>query len=403
MSRDLIKPQTLRGFRDLLPGPARLRERVVDAAKGVFRRYGFGPIDTPALEYAEILLGKGESATGGAETAKQTFRFTDNGGRDVALRFDLTVPFARFAAQHAGTLGTPFKRYHVAPVWRGERPQKGRYREFVQCDFDTIGTDGAVADAETVCVIHDLLAAISAGVTPSCGAFTIRLNHRGVLNGLLDTLGLREHATDVLRSLDKLAKAGEDAVRAELLALPGATAETVGKVFEFAALSGPAAGVVERARPLLAGSDGGLAALDRLGRVLEFAVAGGCDPDRLTCDLSIARGLDYYTGVVFETFLEDDPASAACAAAGGTTTSRASTPSSGCRAWGRASASTGCWRTWRRKPTRRKPHAAAPAPACSSRCSRTGGPATPSPSPPSCGPAGRRSPSPPTSAASANT
>ena len=157
---------------------------MIDAAKGVFRRYGFGPIDTPALEYAEILLGKG-----GAETDKQTFRWTDAGGRDVALRFDLTVPFARFAAQHVGQLGTPFKRYHVAPVWRGERPQKGRYREFVQCDFDTIGTDGAVADAETVCVIHDLLTALRDDVTPSCGQFTVRLNHRGVLNGLLDTLG----------------------------------------------------------------------------------------------------------------------------------------------------------------------------------------------------------------------
>ena len=200
MPSDLIKPQTLRGFRDLLPDAAALREAVVDAAKGTFRGYGFGPIDTPALEYAEILLGKGESGTGGAETAKQTFRFTDNGGRDVALRFDLTVPFARFAAQHVGTLGTPFKRYHVAPVWRGERPQKGRYREFVQCDFDTIGTTGLAADAEAVCVIHDLLAGISETVTPSCGEFTIRLNHRGVLNGLLDTLGLREKATDVLRA-----------------------------------------------------------------------------------------------------------------------------------------------------------------------------------------------------------
>ena len=304
---DLIKPQTLRGFRDLTPGPARLREAVIDRAKATFRRYGFGPIDTPAVEYAEILLGKGDAGTGGAETAKQTFRWTDAGGRDVALRFDLTVPFARFAAQHVGRLGTPFKRYHVAPVWRGERPQKGRYREFVQCDFDTIGTDGVVADAETVCVIHDLLDGVSRDVTPSCGEFTIRLNHRGVLNGLLDTLGLREHATDVLRSLDKLPKVGREAVTAELRALPAATDGAVSKLLDFAALAGPAAETLAAARPLLSGGEAGLSSLDRLARVIELAVAGGCEPGRLTCDLSIARGLDYYTGVIFETFLADDP------------------------------------------------------------------------------------------------
>ena len=304
---DLIKPQTLRGFRDLPPGPARLRERVIDAAKAAFRSYGFGPIDTPAVEYAEILLGKGDAGTGGAETAKQTFRWTDAGGRDVALRFDLTVPFARFAAQHVGQLGTPFKRYHVAPVWRGERPQKGRYREFVQCDFDTIGTDGAVADAETVCVIHDLLAGIGEEVTPSCGDFTIRLNHRGVLNGLLETLGLRESSTDVLRSLDKLPKVGRDAVAGELRDLPAATDGAVAKLLDFAALAGDAAETFAAARPLLGGSQTGLASLGRLERVVQLAVAGGCDPGRLTADLSIARGLDYYTGVIFETFLADDP------------------------------------------------------------------------------------------------
>ncbi|NNJ25976.1 Histidine--tRNA ligase [Planctomycetes bacterium LzC2] len=271
-------------------------------AKEVFRSYGIGPIDTPALEYAEILLGKG-----GDETDKQTFRFTDQGGRDVAMRFDLTVPFARFAAQHVGALGTPFKRYHIAPVWRGERPQKGRYREFVQCDFDTIGATGVAADAETVCVIHDLVSRISRQVEPSCGEFTIRLNHRGVLNGLLDTLGLRERATDVLRTLDKLPKVGADAVRAELIALPEAGEEAAAKLLEFAVLSGDAAETFAAARPLLGGSEMGLAALDRLATVVQLAVDGGCEPSRLVADLSIARGLDYYTGVIFETFLTDDP------------------------------------------------------------------------------------------------
>src|SRR5262245_45722980 len=131
------------------------RERIIEIARKVYRSYGFSPIDTPALASAEILLGKG-----GDESDKQLFRFTDQGGRDVAMRFDLTVPFARFAAQHLNDLGTPFKRYHIGAVWRGENTQRGRYREFMQCDFDTIGTDSNAADIETLLVIHDLLSAV---------------------------------------------------------------------------------------------------------------------------------------------------------------------------------------------------------------------------------------------------
>src|SRR6266480_3739955 len=150
-----IQPRTLKGFRDYLPQAMLPREQIMDTARRVFRSYGFSPIDTPALEYLEILLGKG-----GAETDKQLYRFKDHGGRDVGLRFDLTVPLARFVAQHINTLGTPFKRYHIAPVWRGEHAQRGRYREFVQCDFDTIGTTSNAADIEVVLVIHDLFVAL---------------------------------------------------------------------------------------------------------------------------------------------------------------------------------------------------------------------------------------------------
>src|SRR5881227_2956654 len=152
---DLIPPRILQGFRDYPPALMIPREGLLDAARGVYRSYGFAPIDTPALEYTEILLGKG-----GEETDKQLYRFTDNGGRDVALRFDLTIPFARFAAEHIGQLGTPFKRYHMGPVWRGETPQAGRYREFWQSDFDTIGTTSNAADIEVVLVIHDLMCAL---------------------------------------------------------------------------------------------------------------------------------------------------------------------------------------------------------------------------------------------------
>ena len=188
-----IEPRTLKGFRDYLPALMIPREHLLQTARTVYRRYGFLPIDTPALEYAEILLGKG-----GAESDKLVYRFTDHGGRDVALRFDLTVPFARFAAQHAGQLGTPFKRYAMGPVWRGENTGHGRYREFWQCDFDTIGTVSVASDAETLLVIHDLLDALGVG------GFSIRINHRQVLNGLLEKQGLAAKSVEVLRALDKL-------------------------------------------------------------------------------------------------------------------------------------------------------------------------------------------------------
>src|SRR6187401_1587822 len=190
---DRIQPRTLSGFRDYLPQTMLAREAIMDTARRVFRSYGFAPIDTPALEYLDILLGKG-----GAETDKQLYRFQDHGGRDVGMRFDLTVPLARFAAQHIGELGTPFKRYHIAAVWRGENTQRGRYREFMQCDFDTIGTRSVAADAETVLVAHDLLRGIGSAFGRDLG-FTIRVNNRAVLNGLLAKLSLSEKSTAILR------------------------------------------------------------------------------------------------------------------------------------------------------------------------------------------------------------
>src|SRR3989440_4177098 len=192
---DLIQPRTLKGFRDYLPELMIPREHLLEQARRVYRSYGFAPIDTPALEYTEILLGKG-----GAETDKQLYRFTDHGGRDVALRFDLTVPFARFAAQYIAQLGTPFKRYHLGPVWRGENTQKGRYREFWQCDFDTIGTTANAADVEVALVIHDLMRALG------FQRFRTHVNNRLVLNGLLEEAGLAEQTKPVLVALDKLPK-----------------------------------------------------------------------------------------------------------------------------------------------------------------------------------------------------
>src|SRR5215204_1418270 len=166
-----IEPRTLKGFRDYLPEAMIPREHLIDTARRVYRSYGFSPIDTPALEYEEILTGKG-----GEESDKQMYRFEDHGGRRVALRFDLTVPLARFAAQHIRELGTPFKRYHIASVWRGENTQRGRYREFMQCDFDTIGTLSLAADAEVILVVRQLLTEIG------FSKFTVRVNDRSVLN-----------------------------------------------------------------------------------------------------------------------------------------------------------------------------------------------------------------------------
>lgn len=292
----LIKPRTLSGFRDYPPAVMIPRERLMETARSVFRSYGFAPIDTPTLEYLEILTGKG-----GEESDRQMYRFEDNGGRAVGMRFDLTVPLARFVAQHISTLGTPFKRYHIAPVWRGERPQGGRYREFVQCDFDTIGTTNVMADIETVAVIDRLLDSIG------FDAFTISINNRAILSELLSHLNLSEHSVLVLRSLDKLAKIGRERVAAEMCESTGISADQADQVLALAELDGEAEGIFAALPSITGGGDEALAAIDRLQQVYRGALAAGVPDRRIKIDVSIARGLDYYTGVIFETTLNDLP------------------------------------------------------------------------------------------------
>lgn len=301
----LIQPRTLKGFRDHPPASMIPRERLIDTAREVYRSFGFAPIDTPALEYTEVLLGKG-----GDETDKQMYRFSDHGGRDVALRFDLTIPFARFAAQHVPTLGTPFKRYHVGPVWRGENTQRGRYREFVQCDFDTIGTESPLADIETLLVIHELFQRLEVG------PFTIRVNDRKILTGLLQRLDLVDQAVPLLRALDKLDKIGPDKVAAEMQAEAGVSAAAAEEVLALARLQGSNEAILEALPALVEGSELGLQGVERLRAVLEGAVAGGAEASRLRLDVAIARGLDYYTGIVFETTLDDLPAIGSCCSGG---------------------------------------------------------------------------------------
>lgn len=301
----MIDPRTLSGFRDYLPEAMIPREQLIAIAQGVYRSFGFAPIDTPALEYLEILTGKGSE-----ETDRQMYHFADHGGRMVGMRFDLTVPLARFVAQHVNELGLPFKRYHIGTVWRGERAQRGRYREFMQCDFDTIGTKSVAADIETALVIHELLTAIGrsfGGVSGKGLNFKIRVNNRMVLSGLLAKLGLAEKSVPILRSLDKLGKIGRDKVAEEMAAAAETTIEQAQQVLNLAELSGTNDEVLSQVATLVSGNPTGEEGVQRLQEILRGAHAGGVPAESLQVDVSIARGLDYYTGAVFETFLSDLP------------------------------------------------------------------------------------------------
>jgi histidyl-tRNA synthetase len=285
----IIKPRVLKGFRDFLPEAEIARRNLIEKIESSFRSYGFVPIDTPALEYAEILLGKG-----GGETEKQVYRFRDSGGRDVALRFDLTVPFARFLAEHRAELNFPFKRYHIAKVWRGENTQRGRYREFTQCDFDIIGSDTPAADFEILHIMRNTLLAISGG------DIAIHINHRGIFNRFLSRLGLLDKSVEILRTVDKLAKIGHEAVKQTLSEFTGdAKAE---EILKFTGIKG---GFIEALSAMISES-GPCPELDRLSALRVFMLDAGI-ADSFVLDPSITRGLDYYTGVVFESFLVDLP------------------------------------------------------------------------------------------------
>jgi histidyl-tRNA synthetase len=293
---DFIQPRVLKGFRDYTPELMIPREHLLEQARRVYRSYGFAPIDTPALEYEEILSGKG-----GEESDKLIYSFQDHGGRDVALRFDLTVPFARFAAMHIGQLGTPFKRYHMGPVWRGENTGHGRFREFWQCDFDTIGTQSNASDVEVALVIHDLLLALG------FERFEIRINNRLILNGLLEELGLAGQTAALLRCLDKLPKIGRGAVVAEMTEKAGVTAEQANRVLTLAQAQGSNTEILDLVDREFGGNPKAKDGANRLRELVAVTAEAGIPAQRLRLDLSIARGLDYYTGTIYETFLLDKP------------------------------------------------------------------------------------------------
>jgi len=292
----MITPRTLKGFRDFLPDIMLPRERLIETATEVFRSYGFCPIDTPALEYLEILQGKG-----GDETDRQLYHFTDHGGRQVGLRFDLTVPLARYTAQHFAELTFPFKRYHIGKVWRGENTQAGRYREFMQCDFDVIGTRSLAADIEIALVINDLL------VRLGFARFQVRINNRKVLSGLLDKHGIADKTTPILRALDKLGKIGKSAVFKEMTETAALSTFQAEAVLALTDLTGTSAETLSALRPLLAGNPLGEEGVSQLDELIRSVRAVGIPENRIVLDVSIARGLDYYTGTIYETFLDDLP------------------------------------------------------------------------------------------------
>ncbi len=289
----IIQPKVLKGFRDFLPQREIPRRKLIRALEDHFTSYGYVPIDTPVLEYAEVLLSKG-----GGETDKQTYRFNDHGGRDVALRFDLTVPFARYVAAHRNELPMPFKRYHIGKVWRGENTQRGRYREFMQCDFDVIGTDSAAADLEIMLMMAAGLRAIGAGET------RIRFSHRGLFNQLLEKLGLEGKTAEILRIVDKIGKIGADEVRALLGAIAGA--EGTETLLDFITPAEDNRQTLKKMATLAGSEEEAGSAEVRIKTILD-AVEEMQLHHGLVLDPSITRGLDYYTGIVFETFLDDMP------------------------------------------------------------------------------------------------
>jgi histidyl-tRNA synthetase len=300
---DLIEPRTLKGFRDYLPDKMIPREWLLEQARRVCRSYGFAPIDTPALEYAEVLLAKaGGETEPQSDAVKQVYRFNDRDKREVALRFDLTVPFARFAAKHLSELKLPFKRYHFGPVWRGETPGAGRFREFWQCDFDTIGTTANGADTEVALVIYDLMKAVLRSED-----FQIQVNNRLVLNGLLEEFGLAAKSASVLIVLDKLPKVGREGVIAEMAEKAGIDAAGAGRILDLAAMQGTSAENLDRLQRDYGGNAKTAEGVRRLRELVDVTRTAGVPESCLRLNLSIARGLDYYTGTIYETFLNKLP------------------------------------------------------------------------------------------------
>lgn len=287
-----IRPRIYKGTRDFLPEQMVKRNYVIDVIKEIFERYGFEPLETPTLELWETLSGKY-----GEEGDRLTYRFTDRGGREVGLRYDLTVPLSRVVAMHP-QLPKPFKRYQIQPVWRADKPQKGRFREFYQCDVDIVGSASMLADAEIIAVSHDVLTALN------FQDFTIRINNRKVLSGIVEVCGVPvEREGDIYRAIDKLDKIGFEGVEKEL-SNRGVSEAVVEKLFRILSIDGSHTERITRTADLLAKSEIGREGVTEIETLFGFLAEYGLPEDHYTFDLYLARGLDYYTGPIYETVLE---------------------------------------------------------------------------------------------------
>lgn len=286
----LINPRLLKGFRDFLPEKELQRKKIVRILEKTFSSFGYQPIDTPVLEYREVLLGKG-----GGETDKQVYAFKDNGKRDVAMRFDLTVPFARFMAAHINELVLPFKRYHINKVWRGENTQRGRYREFIQCDFDIVGVDNASADFEILQLMHKSFK--NMGIEN----ISFKIAHRGIFNNFLKVIDASDKSVAIMRTVDKISKIGDKKVLETLTELIGS--KSAEKILEYIEPCSTFSDTLDKITRL---SGGKSEASDRLRDIYDYMKSMGIE-NFFILDPSITRGLDYYTGIVYETFLTDLP------------------------------------------------------------------------------------------------
>lgn len=288
-----VIPRTLPGFMELKPNEQILFNQIKEKIEESYKRFGFLPLDTPILELSEVLLAKA-----GGETEKQIYRFTR--GDDLAMRFDLTVPLAKYVSKNYGELQFPFRRYQIGKVYRGERPQKGRFREFYQADIDIIG-DGELSimnDAEIPSIIYTTFKSLG------FDDFTIRINNRKILNGLFEYLNIVELSTEIMRIIDKLEKIGKENVKLELLKL-NIEEENVIKILEFISISGNNEEKIEALEKLNIKNEVFEKGLFELKEVVKYIRLFGVPEENFSIDLTIARGLDYYTGTVYETFLDN--------------------------------------------------------------------------------------------------
>lgn len=284
----IIEPKILKGTRDFGPEEMAKRMYVMNKVRGVFERYGYDTIETPVIEYAETILGKY-----GEEGDKLTYSFEDNGGRQIALRYDQTVPFARFYAMNYGNLPTPFKRYQINRSWRADKPQRGRYREFYQCDVDIIGTDSILAEVEILKVFSDIYKELGLDM----GKIKMRINDRGLMDSIMDGVNVPvELRLKVIAAIDKLDKIGEDAV-IDILTDLGLQDSQIDEIEKMLDRSGDNASKLERFKGY---------ATAKIAKILELGYQAGLSEDILKFDISLARGLDYYTGMIIEVVYGDE-------------------------------------------------------------------------------------------------